>query len=498
MRYFIVLGFLIVATIPATTSQIPDLPEIDQNAYVGLDWGTAGILYAFSHPSVVNQSKQLIEFGFNFILNNSYSIENTKILAWEKGPELKTGIYPGRKYGAVGIIESFLSLYNSTRKAIYLEVAEETFRVLMNQAVENTTQPHWGYVYHDVNSAEGISLTGLEFGASGVLDMAMKIYEITEDNYYLDSATKIGNWLVLNSKQKDREAEEFSIPWYSSVPGFADVEIFEYNRGIAGIAPVLAKLGILTGNSTFSTVAMGLGNRLISMQLKNGGWTNQNDTTFVMTNFAQGAAGIIYGLHRLGLTMKTEKFDDAISNGLDFIFSNFQKGKGFRVFENEQIFRNGLYNGNLGIFMVLLELMDRLSPTQESILTEALADYLATQLLYGEFENQIFAIMRFSPSQNDPYDISFADGLAGVLWLLLSKKETLKSLGIDTEDTIDAILYTLKFALDQDGMWKRQIQLPQRAKLFSQTTSERVILQIGVTFLALLVIVRRKYHSSIL
>ena len=108
---FITLFFTILLLAPnSSNSQAPNLPDEDDNVYLGSYWGAAGIadgLLEIVNSSVLdaelnNILEQLALNALDKTWEGRYTLENgSQIPAWSKYTD--GAIYPGQKYGATGI-----------------------------------------------------------------------------------------------------------------------------------------------------------------------------------------------------------------------------------------------------------------------------------------------------------------------------------------------------------------------------------------------------------
>lgn len=452
MKRFITL-FLILSVALTVQGQIPQQPSVDYEIYYGYEWGAAGIAEslikaasATKNSGMLNQS---IAKAADYVVNNRFQFQGKQYFAWEKGPNLQTGIYPGIKYGAAGIILFLSEAYKYTHNGTYLDYAEKAMQELMNEAIDNSSKPHWGYSYGTPSSNEGISLTGLSFGSAGVIKAAISLFNATGEKLYLQQAQDMFDWIASVSESKGADLN--GIPWYSHVPGFASVEIYEYSRGMAGIIPQLMQLGNLMQNDTIRQFAISVGSYLTHVQKDDGSWTVQNDTDASTPFFATGTSGIIYGLYQTDQNV----FLNAIRKGVDNLLSKLDNG----LIEDEN-HQNSLFEGTLGIYHSLFTVRKIMEEDQVEKLNSQFEKFLSSQIVIAKSEEKELTLLKLNPETASRYDLSLGAGLAGLLYMLM-ENDLNPSILIDNQEisVLENVADTLALLQNFNGSWNRQITI---------------------------------------
>ncbi len=493
MKHYTLTILLLIVTTP-TIAQIPDQPSVDFEIYYGYEWGAAGIASALISsttiiPPPVNLNAS-IQKAIDYIIQNRFRFQGNDYFAWEKGPKLQTGIYPGIKYGAAGIILTLTDAYQYSKNDSYLDLAKTTMQELMNQAVDNLTLPHWGYSYGTPSSGDGIALTGINFGATGVIKAALALYKTTKDTSYLQIAQKIFNWIHSVSQTKGNDI--ISVPWYTHVPGFLSVEIYEYARGMAGIAPTLMELGILAQNTTIQEFARKLGNYLVQTQLDDGSWTIQNDTDISTPFLGTGTAGIILGLHETQKLAQQNWYDQAIQAGIKNLIAQLKQGI---ISIDDKMAHNSLYEGTLGVFHALFLLEEHLSDEQDQTVNEQFQAFLNSQIVIATDAQQQLLFLKLDPETASRFDLSLGNGLAGLVSSLSQiKKNPEITINEKTYPVLQTAVQTLISLQNPNGSWNRQVttSLP----IISNTPAKTSPLPFLVMTIAILILSRKKISNT--
>jgi lantibiotic modifying enzyme len=477
---FILCIITIALVIPnPTTSQIPTLPYYDDDVYIGYEYGTAGIINAMlasimenSIPNnlasrVLNASIRAL----NQIWDDRIEFEGSQYPVWAKTPEWST-IFPGQKYGTPGILLPFIKLYQITNDIKWLNRAEEGYWFLASQAINDSTSPHWPYAYSMPKEELGTAITDIKYGSAGILDINLKLFEITNDTRYLDHAELIISWLESVSIEKVANSKMYQvIPWYYQ--DFLDVDqnqnnpyYTSYGFGLAGIAPLLYKYALLRNSPETKTWALSLGQFLKNIQGQDGSWFFNSDSDNRYTGFDEGVAGILFGLNKLNNLSETSEFDNSITKGIRWLFSSYianYSHTGFFEDNTNRLIKTNLYRGTLGVLKALTELTEFLSDEQIDQLVKSYQWLItAASILVHTGEDEMLFLLQ-EKDNFDFIDFSYAEGVAGLLLEVVnleSNPSLTSKLNFNISRVINALISGLLYFQNDDGHWQRQFLIP--------------------------------------
>ncbi|MHA2275865.1 MAG: lanthionine synthetase LanC family protein, partial [Candidatus Kariarchaeaceae archaeon] len=509
----LVLHLLVFMVAPITEvdsqAQFPDVTEFDDAKYYGYEYGAAGISYAMIEAIKVNILDEgsvnivtsAVEFSLEQIWTNKIDYNGSQTFAWTKHSGIEfLSIYPGKKYGAAGIIPIFLEFYKLTNEIKWLERAEKGYWALADQASNNSDSPHWSYTYLLPADQDGIALSDIKYGSAGILELSLKLYEITNNEDYLNHAKKIVSWLdhiSCNILLNDVEYNVF--PWHSLGNCESTINL-SYGWGIAGVAPLLYRLGELTNIVKYQDWAISLSNFIKNLQDSDGGWTTQYKGGIKATGFDEGVAGILYGLNQIKKMNSTDHFDNTIKSGINWLFTFYSNDKVSFGF-NETSDRNQKYtsfnNGLIGILKSLVVLETFLNDDQMMSVIESY-EWLITKGSFKIKVNETDMILLLQTTQNQVFvDFSLSEGLAGLLMELtkIIVIDRIRSdLNIDLSKIIVNTLNTIIYYQQPDGFWKRQTKIDPSWEIINIETnrSESSFIWGSMIYFAILVILVKK------
>ncbi len=203
--------------------------------------------------------------------------------AWPKSDSTGT-FWTGQDYGAAGIGQFFIKLFQTTGNLTYLETVKNASQWL----ISNATARDGGYFWR-VSSGGGNNYTGYREGAAGIGSFFLDAFSVTENQTYLNYARGAAQWLVSNAT-----ASKGGWCWRQYIGSNVNYTGYEY--GAAGIGDFLYKAFHATGNVTYRNYANGAARWLINMANPDAiglRWPeNDNISPNNYTNYASGAAGI--------------------------------------------------------------------------------------------------------------------------------------------------------------------------------------------------------------
>ncbi len=448
-------------------SQAPAPPVYDQDKYYGLEYGCVGISLAIisAMQSLGSFDPTPVEKCIDTVWNSRETYEGKNYAAWTKSTSSYT-IYPGMKYGAVGILLSLLEFYNATGDSKYLDWAKEGYGSLMDQALNKSTLPHWGYAYALPRDPYAIAITDLKYGSTGVLKLNLALYELTQNSSLLIEGKRMINWLQKTVKLVESGGVKYSvIPWYDLEDPNKPVNT-AYGWGLSGILPVLYAYGDVLGDQGIRAWAYEMGKFLQSIQFENGSWPYSFEGDFISNGFDEGVAGVLQGLYEYSTLRGTNEFDQTIRRGIDYLFSVFvDNGTHFGIPSStrDPTFFNNLAHGLVGVLQTLIKLDRFLDDGERNLVVKGI-EYLLTQesfTILNEGENLLFLEQPWL--EDKTLDFSYSDGQAGFLKFIAGIPQSYKSLiSLDTNAALESLLRAELVFQDEDGMWvKQRSLLPQ-------------------------------------
>jgi len=468
-------------------SDIPELPNFDNKIYFGYDYGATGIIDALTkiiniYPNLSPTIGILINDSLNKVWESRVSVNSTKYSVWFKNTSSSgTAIYPGKKYGVVGILETFLNYHQIENNQNWLSKVEEAYWYLNSIAIQYQTLPHWPYTINPEPQTNGISITDIKFGSAGVLQLSSKLFNITNNQMYITQGNKIVSWLesISHSVSIDGLTTKL-IPWYQQGNNDSGEEFFTgYGTGISGIASSLYEFGKLTNNISITNWAVDMIRLLIKIQEEDGSWFENydlNDTNSdgiitkneiypsyqtKLTGYDNGISGILKSIAQINRDLDINSFNTSILNGIQYLFSQRVANsthRGFFVANDNKKMLNSFDSGTLGIIDTLFELKTYLNQEQYNKIINSYVWLLTEQSLIFSPSTTDYFLMQQTPNNLDYFDLSIAEGLAGVL-LSLSKQNIRVQLSefVPIDEIIISTLNSLMLFRNSNLLWQRQI-----------------------------------------
>lgn len=450
------------------SGQMP-APNIEDTAkYYGYDYGCAGIATAmlealpFLNLSERNQTMEAVELCLERLWNARSTYNGQVYAAWSKSTENEI-IYPGHKYGAAGIIDAFLNYYTATGNTTWLERSLQSYNSLMDQAINKTTLPHWGYAYDLPSDPYAIPITDLKYGAAGVLQLNLRLFQVTGNQTLLLEGEKIIEWLKMTTHLREIDGVNYNVfGWYlleNSKPPI--VNAFEY--GLSGLAPLLYQYGVEMGSPTVMNLAREQALYLTAIQNENGSWPYSDLDDAIIAGYDQGMAGILHGLFAMKNIQGTNEYDSTIRKGIDYLMDVMVENSthfGWLSSKTDPIFYNNLAHGLSGILLVLAELDEFLTPNEKDVIIRAIEHLVNSQTLVFQNNGENALLLQNPWLPEGIFDFSYADGLAGFLHFLSSINQTYSSrTPLDISASIRYATSTLRAFQGNDGLWNKQRDL---------------------------------------
>ncbi len=473
---FLMMAFILLASSSVNwpgMAQFPAGKLNDQHEYFGFEYGASGISASIlASISLLNDSDlqstaiTTVDKSLASIWENRLEYEGSKVPAWGKflGDDL---VYPGKKYGTVGILNTFLDYYEFSQNNTWLDYATQGFDALMQQALNASTLPHWPYAYDLPTDPNGIPITDLKYGAGGILDYALRLYSITQNQTYLEISSRIADWLLQTNITKEVNNSQYQlIPWYSINSTYLPVRI-GYEWGISGLAPLLYRAGTESDSQELKDFALQMADFIVNAQFANGSWPNEISAfpdDKIKHGYDEGVAGILYGLYQMKQLLNTSNYDSAISKGIYYLFTQFISNSthvGFYATSKHERIMNDWNEGLVGILWVLLQLDQFLSEDQRSKVVEGLDWLIIKQTVVVQSEGKELLLFKHPLLNESTFDFSWGHGLAGLAYLLATlPQEYAKKVAFDYPGALEGIIRALGYFQGENGLWPKQRTLP--------------------------------------
>ena len=454
----VIISLLLITSVSA---QAPSPPSRDNGIYLGMGYGAVGIVDALLDYVSTNQDNK-IETVINSTVTKLLKVSSN--LNWHKTTEDKT-LWTGYKYGQEGLQKLFLRLYQRYGISNFLQISEKLLNDRIIQYNNQVNKTFWGYEYINTSTALGISLTGLDFGASSVISNALDLYQITGNSSYLGIAESAASWMIGLRNATAPDPLNLAIPWFE-VEGFKPVYITSHARGMAGMIPQFSRLYSITQNQTYRNIQTDLVNYLLASQLEDGSWTLDSNTDTVYLNLDEGVAGVILSLDRYARSI--DGVNESITKAIGYIENNILTIDSFQ-------YSTGL-PGILEVFKKMNYNSDRVEVAERMFLNN---------FKVANDGKEKFIVYE-SDIKDGVYDLSLKNGLAGAFRVLLKLQPN--------SPLISGILSTYNL-FNEDGLWRRQIELP--ASYFTSDDSPNLLLYASIVMiLALIALVILKIKSN--
>ncbi|MHA2105514.1 MAG: lanthionine synthetase LanC family protein [Candidatus Hodarchaeales archaeon] len=182
--------------------------------------------------------------------------------------------HAGYYYGAAGIGDQFIRIYDLTRNTTYLSVAEKAANYIIHQGIIDFER-FGNYYVHWTRAIESASVyTGMKYGYTGIVKFLLNLYQKTNNNTYLDLA-KLSLDSLIHYQRNDTSDNVY---WGYNI--WTDSALTGYTYGSAGIGEVLLDAYMITNNQTYLDKAI----HSVDWILKLTKQITQNDTLFFAIN----------------------------------------------------------------------------------------------------------------------------------------------------------------------------------------------------------------------
>lgn len=401
--------------------------------YYGLYYGAAGIGEVFLNlynSTTNNTYLGISEKLGNYLISHVLTSKSGLMTAFPKSED-DLYLYTGEKYGQAGIVTFLLDLYSYSGNSTYLSYAESTLQFLY----EYRTVTNYGFAYYYSIIPNAAPLTGIIYGSTGIAKSFLTAYEVTHNETYLDSCTKIMSWVLNMTDFTSNDPNGLRRVLYSDDPTY-DVYFTGYQSGAAGIGDFLLTLYKVTDNSNYLLYAKQLGNWLLYEENGTGYWSSYNAVDYLTNQYTNNEEGSFLGYsggvsgmaiflmdlftatndsYYLGAVVRAKNFliNNELTNGTQIYWKTQIKGN----YENRTETDLSLGVAGIGLFFIkyyelfgtsdALSVLNGINNFYQAITTsEGLVPYL----------------IGVSPVI---YDSSYFDGLAGIITYYLEVNNTI-------------------------------------------------------------------------
>lgn len=403
--------------------------ENSERKYRGYNVGMAGIgdflLSAYNHG--YNSSRPLLdEIIQHFIDNAEDSLTGGKF--WGRFSDEATAGWTGLRYGNAGIIK-FLSRLLKLNYASGLEdLIEEGFKYLKSLQLEDNSWPM---------TEDGYITTDSQYGAVGIGFSFLELYENLDNNTYLQEAIDIGNYLISNGVW---EEDRFLITWTTQAIGseFDGLIVYGKSAGLAGILDYFNELFLITDNSDFLAVSIGLSKSILYADL--GGYWPDGSVSYVSRIYTSNIALTGYDVGSIGIADSLLKLNDyspdsdlikAAARAEKFVLSLLDADFSLPVglaYQSNKITGKSL--GTAGLALHQLQLFERYGIDRHEELAINILEHL-----YNLFTPNLGIPL---DETDDTFGFSFnlEDGIAGIGDILLYLETAISGVGGDEYEKV--------------------------------------------------------------
>ncbi len=266
-----------------------DIDQSDYN-YTGLGNGVAGIGKMFLEIFLSTGNQTYLDYAkgaAQWLKAIKTNIDSN--YSWPTIHNSPVNPYPESNYrdGAAGIGDFMLDMFLATSNETYLDLACGAARWIQSQAISTTGGLCWPHLFN-----YGINETGFDFGASGIGTFLYRLYMVTGNQTYFDTANAAFSWVIaVAASEGGGYYWHQCVPWNTNGPcNYTGIQ-----QGVAGIAQSFLDAFALTGNLTYLNYAKGASQWLIWSATQQNGrivWPAvRGDNTFYI-GVGSGVAGI--------------------------------------------------------------------------------------------------------------------------------------------------------------------------------------------------------------
>lgn len=266
--------------------------------YYGYGYGAAGIgdFFVNLYNETLNTTYINIALqAFEFI--NAHVTTNGSIIYWTRSEDAPY-IYIGYKYGNAGIADFLLSLYLNTHNNSVLLLAEKSLDSLIKMSINAKSVDPNNYGIYWGYSPGADAIADILYGNAGIASSFIKAYTVTKNQTYLSVASEALYWILSQSAVTDNSTTGKRYIRYSPSPVYP-FAFTGFLSGASGIGETFLQYYSATKNSEYLLIAQQIGNWLISEE-KNGFWTYGG--VDLLTNNADSAGSYTgYGAGSAGI-----------------------------------------------------------------------------------------------------------------------------------------------------------------------------------------------------
>ena len=198
-----------------------------------------------------------IEAG-NVLIKNAIP-DNKSGLKWNYSGTSTSGFYFGYGYGAAGIGDFFLDLYNQTSNKTYLNIAIQAYDYIYSHGITNGTlyktffkEP--GYIFWTKSETDYIVYPGFKYGNAGISNFFLNLYLATMNDTYLKSAEQsLSIFPATAIKAQTADSSQKGIYWGYSF--YDPTPIADIMYGNVGIASTFLNAYQVTHNTSYLDIA---------------------------------------------------------------------------------------------------------------------------------------------------------------------------------------------------------------------------------------------------
>ncbi|MCE7734920.1 MAG: hypothetical protein GPJ54_08595 [Candidatus Heimdallarchaeota archaeon] len=340
---------------------------------------------------------------------------------WGRFSDEDTAGWTGLRYGNAGIIKFLSRLIKLNYTTGLIDLIEEGFTYLKAMQLEDQSWPM---------TEDGYITTDSQYGAVGIGNSFLEMYENLGNTTYLQEAIDIGNYLIDNGIWED---DRFLITWTTQTIGseFDGLIVYGKSAGLAGIMDYFKELFILTENTEYLEIMTGLANTILFNDL--GGYWPDGSVSYVsrihttniaLTGYDVGSSGIAHSL--LGLTEfnNNQELLNASARAEKFVISlindDFSLPVGLTYQTNKL---TGKSLGTAGLALLQLQMYEKFGTERHLDLAINILNHL-----YSLFEsNQKIPLDEADLSFGYSYNLE--DGIAGIGEILLFLENVNPGLG---------------------------------------------------------------------
>jgi lantibiotic modifying enzyme len=401
--------------------------------------------------SLTDIANSLIQTGDNI---NENSIHWKKILNAPDSPLISDQYYPGLYSGTAGIGYFFLKMYQYTNNETYKSLAIKSANYVISKAKQQDDLTYWSRSEYSLSD----SYSSQKYGPAGISDFLVKMFEITNNIIFLQTAEKAMNSMINQYSSFDLNGKSWSYNYFGEVP------VVDLLYGGIGVSSAFLNLFTQTQNLTYLQEAeLGLQwvLHLSKTQTSDIGtmrtiiYSESETYPYNYTGYATGVAGTgDYLLKFSEITKNTTYLTMAKEIG-NWLIKNEQNGLWqyggvdyLTEVYNEDGYFLGLSSGSSGIGLFLLNLYQATSNTLYLNSVNRIHDMLLQHAIYSS--NFVFFPVQSKGSFENTTKTDISMGLSGI-GIFINKYYSLLHQNADL-DLLQGINNYLSYIQNSDGL----------------------------------------------